>query len=69
MEERAGERRSFSLQAVELPRSSILTPLLVRGARKKTCQQVFAQLARTFIIVIPIEAAMNPPGSNLLNRA
>ena len=34
MEARAGERRSLSIQSIKPPLSSILSPLLRRGARK-----------------------------------
>jgi hypothetical protein len=35
VEERAGERRSVSCMSAKAPRSSILSPLLRRGERKK----------------------------------
>jgi hypothetical protein len=35
VEQRAGERRSFSRGTEERPLSSVLSPLLRRGARKK----------------------------------
>jgi hypothetical protein len=44
MEERAGEKRRVCLDAMELPLSSVLSPLLRRGGRKKNAQgKIFAE--------------------------
>jgi hypothetical protein len=44
MEERAGEKRRVCLDAMELPLSSVLSPLLRRGERKKNAQgKIFAE--------------------------
>jgi hypothetical protein len=55
MEERAGERRSLSRLKLKPPLSSILSPLLRRGERKKKrTHKFFVANARSFIIVVQI---------------